>query len=117
MITDQTGYFQSVLEARAFDNIYRHFGNLSEHSLQPDAWSILANLIYWAVLLLIALAKGLSLAVVAFGLNEDRPQQAAHGAHGQVIPLGRIPQSRWPVSPVEPARAKGRSRLSSVTRG
>ena len=28
LITDQTGYFQSVLEARAFDNIYRHFDTL-----------------------------------------------------------------------------------------
>ena len=68
LITDQTGYFQSVLEARAFDNIYRHFDDLSEHFMQPDAWSILANLIYWTMLLLIALAKALSLAVVAFGL-------------------------------------------------
>ena len=68
LITDQTGYFQSVLEARAFDNIYRHFDDLSDHFLQPDAWSILANLIYWTVMLLIALAKALSLAVIAFGL-------------------------------------------------
>src|SRR5262249_49691028 len=68
LITDQAAHFQSVLEARAFDNIYHHFDELSDHFLQPDAWSILANLIYWTVLLLIALAKGLSLAVIAFGL-------------------------------------------------
>src|SRR3954466_11660334 len=68
LITDQTGHFASVLEARAFDNIYQHFDNLSGHFLQPDAWSILANLLYWTVLLLIALAKALSLAVIAFGL-------------------------------------------------
>ena len=68
LITDQTFYFQSVLEARAFDNIYNHFDELSGHFLQPDAWAILANLIYWTVLLLIALAKALSLAVIAFGL-------------------------------------------------
>jgi type IV secretory pathway VirB6-like protein len=68
LITDQTAYFASVLEARAFDNIYRHFDELSEHFMQPDAWSILANLIYWTVLLLVALAKALSLAVIAFGL-------------------------------------------------
>ena len=52
LITDQAGYFQSVLEARAFDNIYRHFDELADHFMQPDAWSILANLIYWTVLLL-----------------------------------------------------------------
>jgi type IV secretory pathway VirB6-like protein len=68
LITDQTHYFQSVLEARAFDNIYRHFDELSAHFMQPDAWSILANLIYWTVLVLIALAKAVSLAVIAFGL-------------------------------------------------
>ena len=41
---------------------------LADHFMQPDAWSTLANLNYWTVLLLIALAKALSLAVIAFGL-------------------------------------------------
>jgi hypothetical protein len=68
LITDQTHYFGSVLEARAFDNIYRHFDDLSDHFMQPDPWSILANLIFWTVLLLVALAKALALAVIAFGL-------------------------------------------------
>jgi hypothetical protein len=68
LITDQAHHFQSVLEARAFDNIYRHFDDLSDHFMQPDAWSILANLIYWTLLLLIAVAKAISLAVIAFGL-------------------------------------------------
>jgi TrbL/VirB6 plasmid conjugal transfer protein len=68
LITDQAFYFQSVLEARAFDNIYQHFDELSDKFVQPDAWSILANLIYWVVLLLIAFAKAVSLAVIAFGL-------------------------------------------------
>src|SRR6187402_1364908 len=68
LVTDQAGYFQSVLEARAFDNIYRHFDELSGHFMQPDPWAILANLIYWTVLLLIAFAKAVSLAVIAFGL-------------------------------------------------
>jgi TrbL/VirB6 plasmid conjugal transfer protein len=68
LITDQAHHFQSVLEARAFDNIYRHFDELTAHFMQPDAWSILANLMYWTVLLLVAVAKALSLAVIAFGL-------------------------------------------------
>lgn len=68
LITDQTGYFQSVLEARAFDNIYRHFDTLGEHFMQPDPWAILANLIYWSVLLSLAFAKAASLAVISFGL-------------------------------------------------
>jgi hypothetical protein len=68
LITDQAHYFTSILEARAFDNIYRHLDELSDRFMQPDPWSILANLIYWTVLLLVALAKGVSLAVIAFGL-------------------------------------------------
>ena len=68
LITDQAYYFQSILEARSFDNIYQHLDELSDHFLQPDAWSILANLIYWTVLVLIAVAKALSLAVISFGL-------------------------------------------------
>ena len=92
LITDQTAYFQSVLEARAFDNIYRHFDELSEHFLQPDAWSILANLIYWAMLLLIALAKGLSLAVIAFGLIAS----AVCGLLGPIfVPFFIVPKLEW----------------------
>jgi len=68
LISDQAHYFQSILEARAFDNLYRHLDELGDHFMQPDAWSILANLIYWTVLVLIALAKAVSLAVIAFGL-------------------------------------------------
>ena len=61
LITDQAFYFQSVLEARSFDNIYQHFDELSDRFIQPDAWAILANLIYWIVLLLVAFAKAVSM--------------------------------------------------------
>jgi TrbL/VirB6 plasmid conjugal transfer protein len=92
LITDQAGYFQSVLEARAFDNIYRHFDELADHFMQPDAWSILANLIYWTVLLLIALAKALSLAVIAFGLIAS----AVCGLLGPIfVPFFIFPKLEW----------------------
>src|SRR3954454_9970699 len=92
LITDQTGHFQSVLEARAFDNIYQHFDDLSGRFLQPDAWSILANLIYWTVLLLIALAKAVSLAVIAFGLIAS----AVCGLLGPIfVPFFIVPKLDW----------------------
>src|SRR5689334_14236326 len=92
LITDQAYYFQSVLEARAFDNIYQHFDELSDHFLQPDAWSILANLIYWTVLILIALAKALSLAVIAFGLIAS----AVCGLIGPFfVPFFIVPKRDW----------------------
>ena len=37
--------------------------------MQPDAWSILANLLYWLLLIIVTLAKVVSLAIVAFGLS------------------------------------------------
>jgi hypothetical protein len=92
LITDQAGYFQSVLEARAFDNIYHHFDELADHFMQPDAWSILANLIYWTVLLLVALAKALSLAVIAFGLIAS----AVCGLLGPIfVPFFVVPKLEW----------------------
>jgi hypothetical protein len=92
LITDQAGYFQSVLEARAFDNIYRHFDELADRFMQPDAWSILANLIYWTVLLLVALAKALSLAVIAFGLIAS----AVCGLLGPIfVPFFVVPKLEW----------------------
>src|SRR5207344_2647071 len=92
LITDQAGYFQSVLEARAFDNIYRHFDELSDHFMQPDAWSILANLMYWTVLLLVAVAKALSLAVIAFGLIAS----AVCGLLGPIfVPFFIVPKLDW----------------------
>lgn len=92
LITDQAYYLQSVLEARSFDNIYRHFDDLSEHFLQPDPWSILANLIYWTVLVLIALAKAVSLAVIAFGLIAT----AVCGLLGPIfVPFFIAPKLDW----------------------
>jgi type IV secretory pathway VirB6-like protein len=60
--------------------------------MQPDAWSILANLIYWTVLLLVALAKALSLAVIAFGLIAS----AVCGLLGPIfVPFFVVPKLEW----------------------
>jgi type IV secretory pathway VirB6-like protein len=92
LITDQAHYFVSVLEARAFDNIYHHFDELSDRFLQPDAWAILANLLYWSVLLLIAVAKAVSLGVVSFGLIAT----AVCGLLGPIfVPFFIVPKLDW----------------------
>jgi type IV secretory pathway VirB6-like protein len=92
LITDQAHYFLSVLEARAFDNIYHHFDELSDRFLQPDAWAILANLLYWSVLLLIAVAKAVSLGVVSFGLIAT----AVCGLLGPIfVPFFIVPKLDW----------------------
>jgi hypothetical protein len=60
--------------------------------MQPDAWSILANLLYWTVLLLVALAKALSLAVIAFGLIAS----AVCALLGPIfVPFFVVPKLNW----------------------
>src|SRR4029077_12008630 len=68
LITDQTHEFANILDARSLEVVFDHLDELWQHFVQPDAWSILANLLYWLLLILVTLAKVLSLAVVAFGL-------------------------------------------------
>ncbi|MDH4067240.1 MAG: type IV secretion system protein [Acidobacteriota bacterium] len=68
LITDQAHAFANILDARSLELIFAHLDELWEHFVQPDAWSILANLLYWLLLIVVTMAKALSLAVVAFGL-------------------------------------------------
>ncbi len=68
LITDQTHHFANILDARSLEMMFQHLDELWNHFVQPDAWSILANLLYWLLLIVVTLAKVISLAIVAFGL-------------------------------------------------
>ncbi|MEQ1761376.1 MAG: type IV secretion system protein [Vicinamibacterales bacterium] len=68
LITDQTHHFANILDARSLELMFDHLDELWAHFVQPDAWSILANLMYWLMLIVVTLAKVISLAIVAFGL-------------------------------------------------
>src|SRR2546425_5885059 len=68
LITDQAHNFANILDARSLELTFDHLDELWQHFVQPDAWSILANLLYWLLLIVVTLAKVISLAVVAFGL-------------------------------------------------
>lgn len=68
LITDQAHEFANILDARSLELVFDHLDDLWQHFIQPDAWSILANLMYWLLLIVVTLAKVISLAVVAFGL-------------------------------------------------
>lgn len=68
LITDQAHQFANILDARALELTFDHLDELWQHFIQPDAWAILANLLYWLLLIVVTLAKVVSLAVVAFGL-------------------------------------------------
>src|SRR5438093_9271638 len=68
LITDQAHDFANILDARSLELTFDHLDELWQRFLQPDAWSILANLVYWLLLIVVTLAKAAALAVVAFGL-------------------------------------------------
>ena len=68
LITDQAHVLANILDARSVELVFAHLDELWDHFVQPDAWSILANLLYWLLLIVVTLTKALSLAVVAFGL-------------------------------------------------
>jgi len=68
LITDQAHEFANIIDARSLELVFDHLDQLWQDFVQPDAWSILANLLYWLLLIVITLAKVLSMAVVAFGL-------------------------------------------------
>jgi TrbL/VirB6 plasmid conjugal transfer protein len=68
LITDQAHELANILDARSLELTFDHLDELWQRFVQPDAWSILANLLYWLLLIVVTLAKVVSLAVVAFGL-------------------------------------------------
>src|SRR5919107_726045 len=68
LITDQAHVFANILDARSLELVFEHLDRLWGHFVQPDAWSILANLLYWLLLIVVTIAKVISLAIVAFGL-------------------------------------------------
>src|SRR5918911_3645216 len=68
LVTDQAHVFANILDARSLELVFDHLDTLWGQFVQPDAWSILANLLYWLLLIVVTGAKVISLAIVAFGL-------------------------------------------------
>jgi type IV secretory pathway VirB6-like protein len=68
LVTDQAHVFANILDARSLELVFDHLDTLWGQFVQPDAWSILANLLYWLLLIVVTIAKVVALAIVAFGL-------------------------------------------------
>jgi type IV secretory pathway VirB6-like protein len=68
LITDQTGYLASVISARSVQDAQQTLSSLWNALEQPDPWSILANLHYWTMLIVIGVAQFAVLFVVSFGM-------------------------------------------------
>jgi hypothetical protein len=68
LITDQTGYLASTISAQSVQNAQQTLNTLWIALEQPDPWSLLANLLYWSMLIVIALAQFAVLFVICFGM-------------------------------------------------
>jgi hypothetical protein len=68
LITDQAGYLASILSARSIQDAQQTLSALWNALEQPDPWSILANLLYWTMLIVIGLAQFAVMFVVSFGM-------------------------------------------------
>jgi hypothetical protein len=87
LITDQTQEFANILDARSLELVFDHLDQLWQQFVQPDAWAILANLLYWLLLIVVTLAKVISLAVVAlvkkrFDVDDALDVVGVHGVGG-----------------------------------
>ncbi len=68
LITDQTGFLASTLSAQSVQDAQQTLNTLWNALEQPDPWSILANLLYWTMLIVIALAQFAVMFVISFGM-------------------------------------------------
>ena len=92
LITDQTAFLASILSARSVQNAQESLTTLWNALEQPDPWSILANLLYWLMLLLIGLAQFALLFVVSFGMIAS----AVCALLGPLfIPFFIVPSCEW----------------------
>ena len=92
LITDQTHEFANILDASSLELTFQHLDDLWQHFVQPDAWALLANLLYWLLLIVVTIAKVISLAVVAFGLIAS----AVCALVGPIfVPFFIVPKMDW----------------------
>jgi hypothetical protein len=92
LITDQSAYLARILSAGSIQNAQQTLSTLWNALEQPDPWSILANLLYWTMLIVIGLAQFALLFVVSFGLIAS----AVCGLLGPLfVPFFIVPTLEW----------------------
>lgn len=92
LITDQTAYFMTILDARSMENVDAHLNTLWGAFATPGLYELLANLLYWVLLLVIMVAKVASMFVVAGGLIFS----AVCALVGPLfVPFFIVPQMDW----------------------
>ena len=85
LITGQAGYLASQISARSIQDAQLTLNALWNALEQPDPWSILANLLYWTLLIVIGLAQFAVMFVISFG----RATQSGHRRRLAALPGAR----------------------------
>jgi len=92
LITDQAANFANILDARSLEMTFAHLDDLWDRFVQPDTWAILPNLLYWLMLIIIALAKAAALGAITFGMIAT----AVCGLLGPIfVPFIIVPHLEW----------------------
>jgi hypothetical protein len=92
LITDQAAYLAHILSARSVQDAQQNLNTLWNALQQPDAWSLLANLLYWTMLLVIGLAQFALLFVISFSMVAS----AVCGLVGPLfVPFFIVPTLEW----------------------
>ena len=92
LITDQAAYLARILSARSVQDAQQNLNTLWNALQQPDAWSLLANLLYWTMLIVIGLAQFALLFVVSFSMIAS----AVCGLVGPLfVPFFIVPTLEW----------------------
>ena len=68
LITDQAMYLARIISGQSVQNAQQTLNTLWNSLEQPDAWSIIANLLYWTMLIFIGLAQFALLFVISFSM-------------------------------------------------
>src|SRR3954470_18752792 len=92
LITDQAIYLARLVSARSVQDAQQTLNTLWNSLEQPDAWSLLANLLYWTMLVVIGVAQFAVLFVISFSM-------IASGVCGLVgplfVPFFIVPTLEW----------------------
>jgi len=92
LITEQSSYLAGTLGARSVQDAQQNLNTLWNAMQQPDAWSLLANLLYWTMLIVIGLAQFALLFVISFSMIAS----AVCGLVGPLfVPFFIVPTLEW----------------------
>jgi hypothetical protein len=92
LVTDQAGNFANILDARSLEMTFEHLDELWDRFVQPDTWALLPNLLYWLILIVIALAKAAALGAITYGMIAT----AICGLLGPIfVPFLIVPYFEW----------------------